>query len=357
MKKIRICVIGAGNISNTRHIPALVQNKKAEIVGIISDDKKKIVRTVKSHSFLKEKECLLIDPMGDIEGQLSVCKWFMEGTDAVIIGTPPRQHYGMAKACLLLGKHVLVEKPMMMNTSECHEVMELASQKKLILNVMHSFQFSNGMKSLYSRFNSGEFGELKSILELQLTNRARRLPTWYNDLPLGLYYDEAAHFFYSARKFGGELSVKNAHAEYNQNEENTPLFLEVQMLAGQIPVQMYMNFNSPICEWGLLLICEKKIAIYDYFKDILVVLNNDGLHLAKDVLKTSLSFTIGFWMGFIKNGLKMLTGNLLYGHDVCIEKYLEAVESGKSCFELSAELGLEVVAAMNEVIRYVERKN
>lgn len=100
----------------------------------------------------------------------------------------------MVRACLLLNKHVLVEKPMMMSVNECDEVMEIAHRNKRILQVMHSFQFSKGMEEMYSRYKSGEFGELKSILELQLTNRDRRLPVWYNELPLGLFYDEAAHF-------------------------------------------------------------------------------------------------------------------------------------------------------------------
>lgn len=140
-----------------------------------------------------------------------------------------------------------------------------------------------------------------------------------------MYYDEAAHFFYSARKFGGKLKVLNAHAQFNQEEDATPRFLEAQLLSGNIPVQMYMNFNSPICEWGLILIGEKKIAIYDYFKDILIVLKNDQQHYAKDVLKTSLSFFIQFWKGFIKNGVAMIRGSLLYGHDRCLEKFAEAI--------------------------------
>ena len=357
MGKVRVCIIGAGNISNTRHIPALLKNKEVEIVGVISDELKKIKRTIANHKFLKEKNTFLISSNQDIFMQLKKCQWFMETVDAVVIGTPPKQHFLATKACLNLNKHVLVEKPMMMSVSECEEVKKIAEEKKLILNVMHSFQFSNGMNELFERYNVGEFGKLKSILELQLTNRDRRLPIWYNDLPLGLFYDEAAHFFYSARKFGGKLKVINASAVFNKQEENTPCFLQVQMKAGEIPVQMYMNFNSPICEWGLILLCEKKIAIYDYFKDILIVMKNDQLHLAKNVLETSLSFSFGFWKGFIKNGFKMISNNLLYGHDICMEKFICSIQNGTSCFELSAELGQEVVEAMNEVVRYAKERN
>ena len=351
----KICIIGAGNISNTRHIPSLEKIKECKICGIISDERKKIDRTYLRHKYLRDKPFLLIDTDKDIVEQLKQCKWFEE-IDAVVIGTPPKQHFPMVRACLLLNKHVLVEKPMMMSVNECDEVMEIAHRNKRILQVMHSFQFSKGMEEMYSRYKSGEFGELKSILELQLTNRDRRLPVWYNELPLGLFYDEAAHFFYGARRFGGKLKVLNAHAQYNAQNDNTPRFLEAQLKSGNIPVQMYMKFNSPICEWGMILICDKKIAVYDYFKDIVVVLKNDNMHLAKDVLRTSFMFSFLFWKGFIKNGFKMLSHNLLYGHDRCMKKYIEAIDAGETCFELSAELGKEVVTAMNEVVRYVKEK-
>ena len=62
---------------------------------------------------------------------------------------------------------------------------------------------------------------------------------------------------------------------------------------------------------GIIIDLRKKIAIYDYFKDILIVLDNDNQHLAKDVLKTSLNFTAKFWAGFIKNGFKMVSHKII----------------------------------------------
>ena len=354
MNKIKVAIIGAGNISNTRHIPGLLLQKEFfEIVGVISDESKKIVKTKKKYKFIQNVFCL--DKKKEYFPQLQACNWLKQ-VDAVIIGTPPKQQYPLVKACLLLEKHVLVEKPMMMNVIECEEVNQLAEERKRVLYVMHSFQFSNGMIRLKQLFDEKQLGEIKSILELQLSNRQRRLPIWYNELPFGLYYDEAAHFFYGARKFGGKLKVLNAHAQFNEGNDATPRFLEAQLLSGEIPVQMYMNFNSPICEWGLILIGEKKIAIYDYFKDILIILKNDQQHYAKDVLKTSFSFFFQFWKGFIKNGLSMVRGTLLYGHDRCLKKFAEAIQMKKRCFELGGELGKEVVEAMNEVIQYAKKE-
>lgn len=352
MGKLRVAIVGAGNISNTRHIPALMANRDLfEITGVVSDEEKKIKRTLTTYQMISNS--LTVDGRADFEEALKRCGWFGR-VDAVVIGTPPKQHYLTVRACLRLGKHVLVEKPMMMDVCQCEEVKKIASERNLVLYVMHSFQFSKGMNKLYRLYRDGELGELQSVLELQLSNRERRLPKWYQELPLGLFYDEAAHFFYGARRFGGGLKVLNAHARYHKQDDSTPRFLEVQLQAGKIPVQMYMNFNSPICEWGLILIGNKKIAVYDYFKDILIVLGNDGKHYAGDVLRTSAGFFTQFWGGFFRSGFQMVRGKLLYGHDECIRRFGRAILNNEMCFELSADLGLEVVRAMNEVVRQVE---
>ena len=339
------------DITNRRHIPAIKKQNNTELIGVIGDNEKNIEATCLRYGI---KNSFVLDRNKDYIEQLQMCAWFVNDVDAVVIGTPPHEHYLIVKATLACGKHTLIEKPMMMNVNECNDVNRLSEEKGLILNVMHSFQFASGILSMENRFKSGEFGDLKSIVEIQLTNRDRKLPKWYNELPLGLYYDEAAHFFYSALRFGnGKLDIKNAHVQKNINE-NTPRFLEVQAVAGDIPVQMTMNFNSPICEWGLLLLCDKKIAIYDYFKDILIVIDNDNNHDAKDVLKTSFQFFAGFWSGFVKNGFKMISNNLLYGHDVVISKFVKAIETGKSDEKIDKKIGKEVVEAMNRVVELAD---
>ena len=42
--------------------------------------------------------------------------------DAVIVATPVRFHYEMAKACLNAGKHVFIEKPMARTVDEAEEL-------------------------------------------------------------------------------------------------------------------------------------------------------------------------------------------------------------------------------------------
>lgn len=345
-KIINVCIIGGGNISNSRHIPALKKLKNVNIVGVMGKSQKSIDKTQAKHHF--KHSMLINNPKNDIK-TLEKAEWFKE-VDAVVIGVPPKQHYPLVKMCLTLGKHVLVEKPMMMDENECDELIKLAESKKLNFCVMHNFQYANGMMKLNDIIKSKKYGEIVSITEMQFTNRDRRLPEWYNDLPLGLFYDEAAHFIYLLQKHGGKVKIDKAHAVYNKENEATPMTLTVNATAGKIPVTMLLNMNTPICQWFYIVSFKKKIFLYDFFKDILVGINTDNEHLSSDILKNDLSFTFQYWGKFIANGFRMVSGNLLYGHNVVLGNFIDAIRNGKLDSNISAYSGRETVITMNEIV-------
>src|SRR5260221_14448708 len=60
--------------------------------------------------------------------------------DGVVIATPVRTHYQLAKEALLHGKHVLFEKPLTTNVAEAEELVALAQVKQRTLIVGHTFE-------------------------------------------------------------------------------------------------------------------------------------------------------------------------------------------------------------------------
>lgn len=347
--KARIAIVGAGNISNTRHIPALKKNYNAEMTGVLSNKLERAKATAKAHNiphFAKIDESY-----EDSLRELKKLSW-LKDVDAVVIGAPPHLHYTLVKVFLELGKNVLVEKPMMMNEAEADEMIALAKKKNKIFYVMHNFQYAGKMLKLNEIIESKRHGEIVSIIESQLTNHDRRLPEWYNDLPMGLFYDEAAHFMYLLERHGGLLKIDNSYAVYDKDKtQNTPVTLTVNAQAGKVPVTMLLNFHAPVCEWHYIVNFKKKIFIYDFFKDILIELPTDNEHLAADILKNSIRYTWQYWTQFIANGFRMVTGNLLYGHDRVLKSFIDA-SMGFSAPDpsLTADKGRSNVISINEII-------
>jgi len=85
------------------------------------------------------------------------------GLDAVVVATPVRQHYQMARAALLAGKHVLVEKPLASSAAECAELIELADARGLTLMVGHTFLYSAPIELIAGLLAAGDLGEIRYI--------------------------------------------------------------------------------------------------------------------------------------------------------------------------------------------------
>lgn len=66
--------------------------------------------------------------------------------DVISVAVPTSSHYAVAKACLLAGKHVLVEKPIAVTSQEGHELVRLAEDRRCCLQVGHSERFNPVMQ-------------------------------------------------------------------------------------------------------------------------------------------------------------------------------------------------------------------
>lgn len=60
-----------------------------------------------------------------------------QGVDAVCIATPDDRHFAPAKAALLAGKHVLIEKPSVLSLAELDELNRIAAEKKVLAKVVY----------------------------------------------------------------------------------------------------------------------------------------------------------------------------------------------------------------------------
>ncbi|MGH9245851.1 MAG: Gfo/Idh/MocA family protein [Acidimicrobiales bacterium] len=87
------------------------------------------------------------------------------GIDAVMISTTPETlHYPMAKAALLAGKHVLLEKPIALALDEADDLIETAERQNLKFTIGYSQRF-NGKQAMVKRaVADGTLGDPTSVL-------------------------------------------------------------------------------------------------------------------------------------------------------------------------------------------------
>ncbi len=86
--------------------------------------------------------------------------FFDAGVGAVVISTPPATHFSIAKDCMEHGLHVLVEKPITLNSRDASELIELANQKGLTLMVGHTFEYNSAVLALKQYIQNGAIGQI-----------------------------------------------------------------------------------------------------------------------------------------------------------------------------------------------------
>ena len=107
-------------------------------------------------------------------------------TDAIVIATPVRFHYEMAKKSLEAGKHTFIEKPMASSVAQCRELIEIAESRKLTIAIGHTFIYSPPVRKIKEIINHGALGEFQYI-------STRRLNLGLFQTDINVTWDLAPH--------------------------------------------------------------------------------------------------------------------------------------------------------------------
>ncbi|MGM9967094.1 MAG: Gfo/Idh/MocA family oxidoreductase [Rummeliibacillus sp.] len=88
---------------------------------------------------------------------------FWSDVDSVYITTSYETHYDYIKSALEHGKHVLCEKPMVINGDQAIELFDLAKEKKCILMEAIETAYCPGFMQLINTVKSGAIGQIKNV--------------------------------------------------------------------------------------------------------------------------------------------------------------------------------------------------
>ena len=163
MKKLKIGVIGVGNISEL-HIDAYLNNPECELYAFCDIDegrlKEKADKYKISRRYTDCREMLRALPELDA---VSVCTWNCAHADCAI-------------AALEAGKHVMCEKPMAKTYAEAKEMVEVAKETGKILTIGYQNRYRPDSQYLKRACENGELGEIYFAKAHAIRRRA--VPTW-----------------------------------------------------------------------------------------------------------------------------------------------------------------------------------
>lgn len=314
---IRIAAVGLGWVSQNRHLPAIAANRaRYELAGVVDPN----LERAQSIAARYRTRAAAARTLADVA--------WLEDVDAIMVGAPPFAHAALIDEAIASGKHVLTEKPFVMNIADGERLVKKALAAHRVLAIVHNFQFSRSFKKLQRVVRDRKLGEIRSVWAMQLSNPKRRLPEWYRSLPGGLFFDESPHLLYLVRRLLPELSLIEARITPSATGESTPgeVYAQLRNPSGQTAT-LLMNFEAALSEWHLIVTGELGTADLDVFRDILTFLPNDGRHDAKDILRTSYRGIRDHLLGTLSSGARYYLKQLDYGNREIVTRFADAIHN------------------------------
>lgn len=257
-KRLRVGVLGAGQIAQAAHFESCTKAANADLYAIcdVADDlRERMVITHGAEKSYNDYDRMLADP----------------DLDAVIIATADAFHVPASIRALEAGKHVLCEKPVGLTVEECRELKAAVTRSGKVLQVGHMKRFDPGLQAAKS-FIRDEMGELvalkawycdsthrypmtDAVQPLIVTSANARKPATNPKADLRRYYMLAhgCHLIDTARYFAGD--IVSVDARLSERAGIWCWFVDVEFASGtlghlDLTVQVRMDWHEGFQIYG-----------------------------------------------------------------------------------------------------------
>ncbi|RVN84811.1 gfo/Idh/MocA family oxidoreductase [Sinorhizobium meliloti] len=257
-RRLRVGVLGAGQIAQAAHFEACTKAANADLHAIcdVADDLRE--RMAITHGAAKtydDYDRMLADP--DLE--------------AVIIATADAFHVPASLRALEAGKHVLCEKPVGVTVEECIDLKEAVEKSGKIFQVGHMKRFDAGLQAAKA-FIADEMGEMialkawycdsthrcamtDAVQPLIVTSAKAKKPSANPKADLRRYYMLAhgCHLIDTARYFGGD--IVSVQARLSERAGIWCWFVDAEFASGtlghlDLTVQVRMDWHEGFQIYG-----------------------------------------------------------------------------------------------------------
>lgn len=147
MQPITTAVVSYGISAKTFHIPFLTSHPGFQIKSIMERNSTRAKEKFPEIAVVKTLDQILDDP----------------SIELVVIASPNATHFPYARATMLAGKHVVVEKPFTNNTSEAKELIELSQQTGKVCSVYQNRRYVGDFLTMKEIIEKGLLGEVREF--------------------------------------------------------------------------------------------------------------------------------------------------------------------------------------------------
>jgi predicted dehydrogenase len=166
MKPVQLALIGCGEVTRAKHLPALTRVRETKVVAVCDLDKDRARNA--AETFGVSRQCCDANEI-----------FAMPDVDAVGICTDPGSHADLAIAAVRAGKHILVEKPLALTPSDCTRMIKEANAGGVIAMTGFHMRFHRLIRQAREIIREGRLGAIESVRVVWHSPRGDEgIPEW-----------------------------------------------------------------------------------------------------------------------------------------------------------------------------------
>jgi predicted dehydrogenase len=174
MSSIRLALVGCGEVTDEKHLPALRRLGDVSVVALADADAGRLDRVADRFAVPAR--------FPDVHALLEA----VPDLDAVGVCVPPAVHAEVAVPALRAGKAVLIEKPLAASLAHCDLLMDEARRASAVAMVGFHMRWHRLVRRARAVIDSGALGRLEAIRAIWYSPRSDTgLPDWKRHRELG----------------------------------------------------------------------------------------------------------------------------------------------------------------------------
>ncbi|MCL2932101.1 MAG: Gfo/Idh/MocA family oxidoreductase [Trichodesmium sp. MAG_R03] len=217
---MKIAIVGFGFSAEKSHLPAYKNRSDIDVKAVVDPVTSRRAAALRQYPNIR-----VYEEFGDLLEEYS------HEIDIIDVCLPSTFHLESVKQALEADKHVLCEKPLVLNKGEYDELVNIANERKRILYPCHNYKFAPSIVHATELINSGQIGKpLFASFNIFGANFQSELSQWKAELPKnqelsngGIMIDHGLDAISVAQTlFGGCPQHISAHIR-NLNKTNSQL--------------------------------------------------------------------------------------------------------------------------------------
>ncbi len=177
--------------------------------------------------------------------------------NTIVLATPAKSHYELAKEVLMAHRHLFVEKPLALKVEEAEELIKLAEKSHCALMVGHVLRYHSAVNKLKELIDTGELGKIQYVYSNRLN--IGKIRDKENILWSFAPHDISVILYLLNEQPTGVSAIGGTYVQ----KDIADVTLTTMDFPSGVQCHIFVSWLHPYKEQKLVVVGDRKMAVFD----------------------------------------------------------------------------------------------